>query len=482
MPKTNFPKQGDDREISLKNSKYRQFDYAYAKDLRENWPSIWNKGGNIRGNSAFTNWGKARSGDLTTAVKDWIKEREAWIARHYEDYLLAGVVAQIKWGTVGSRGASYMKSVVNEAKKKSKKGEEVNIQVKKNSGFVDTVAEGDIVYKGVKSGKVEGYLATWDKDRGNDVFHQGAFVDSIADMARRKRDLRLKDMHGRTIGVFDHTTLREDHKGLYGVGYINLEVQQGREAHSLIKQGAYDSFSVGFSPDPKTTKGEFPRGREIYKATLWETSVVDEPMNAEAVITDVKSVLAFQDLPLADSGKNWDSSEAEKRVRAWAEAEDKPNDRYKRAFLWSDTSEPDNFTSYKFPIADVVDGELKAVPRAIVAAAAAVQGARGGTKISDEDKEKIRSHLTRYYQKLGKEAPWGKKMLGELLGTEEEIKEMTVRDIEKILVDAGCKESQAKTLISNLKKAKSDEDQPSEEEQKGLDELMAELKKFKVPE
>ena len=473
MPKTDFPEKGDDREISLRNSQYRQFDFGYAKSLKENYPEIWNKGGNIRGNEAFSLWGKARGGSSSESVKSWIKEREAWIARHHKDFRLAGVVAQIKWGAVGSRGMEYMKRLVDDAKDKAKKGVDVNIEVKECAGFVSAISDDEITYKGVKSGRVDGYLATWDKDRGNDIFHRGAFVDSIAEMKARKRDLRLKDSHGRTIGVFDHSTLREDDKGLFGVGYINLEVQQGREAHSLAKQGAYDSFSVGFSVPRGGSKGEFPYGRDIYKADLWETSVVDEPMNPHAQMTSVKSVTGFQDLPLADAGKSWDASKAEKRVRAWANADDEPNGRYRKAFLWHDADEPESFTSYKFPIADVVDGELKAVPRAIYAAAAALQGARGGATISDEDKSKMRRHLDRYYDKLGKDSPWGEKMIGEILGDTDEIKEMTVRQIEQALIDGGASKDQAKTLISTLKKSDSDDD--DDNEQKGLDDLFSAL-------
>lgn len=348
---------------------------------------------------------------------------------------------------------------------------------KRMAGFVNDVSDSDIMYKGVKSGRVEGYIATWDKDRGNDVFFPGAFIDSIAEMKRRNRDMRLKDMHGRTIGVFDHNTLMEDQKGLFGVGYINLEVQQGAEAYSLAKQGAYDSFSVGFSVPDGGSKGEFPFGREIYKANLWEGSIVDEPMNPEAEITGIKSVTAFADLPIADNSISWDSSEAIKRVRGWAGAEDEPNERYKRAFLWFDSDNPDNFGGYKFPIADVIDGRLMAVPRGIFAAAAAIQGARTETTIPDEDKSKIRAHLDRYYAKLDKEPPWGKKMLGDLLGNEEEIKGMTVRQIEQTLVDAGCSEKQAKTLISNLKKVDPEQEQ-DQEEKKQLGNLEAELKKL----
>lgn len=118
--KTNFPKQGDDLEISLKNSEYEQFDHDFAVALKKEHPSIWGRGGNIRGNGAFLNWGKARSGVQSKAVKDWIREREAWAARHFKDKRLPGVVAQIKWGVVGALGMAAMKELVNEAKAKAR--------------------------------------------------------------------------------------------------------------------------------------------------------------------------------------------------------------------------------------------------------------------------------------------------------------------------------------------------------------------------
>lgn len=357
--------------------------------------------------------------------------------------------------------------------------------VKQNSGFVDAVEDGDIIYNGVKSGRVRGYLATWDEDRGRDTFHPGAFLESIAQMNQRGRDLRLKDMHDRTIGVFDRKSLREDSKGLFGTGYINLEVQQGREAHSLAKQGAYDSFSVGFSIPEGGSKGEFPLGRDIFKADLWESSIVDEPMNPEAVIVDVKNVTAFADLPLASESLDWDSTAAEKRIRTWADAEDGPNAKYKRAFLWFDPDNADTFGGYRFPIADVIEGELRAVPRAIYAAAAAIQGARAETTIPEADKDKIRAHLDRYYSKMGKDSPWGVKMLGDLLGDANEIKTMTVREIEKVFTDAGCSSNQAKTLISTLKKAQPEPENTNEpdpavalENQKCIQDILAEIQKF----
>ena len=84
----------------------------------------------------------------------------------------------------------------------------------------------------------------------------------------------------------------------------------------------------------------------------------------------------FQDLPLADRDREWDGDAAEKRVRRHTGAEDEPTSDYRDAHLWYDGDAPDNFTSYKMLVADVVDGRLKVVPRAVMAAAGALQGAR----------------------------------------------------------------------------------------------------------
>lgn len=121
--KTNFPARGDNKSVSLRNSQWKTFPLAYAKDLQENWPEIWRRGGNIRGNSQFKKLSPvaARGGAVESATEEAaVRLREAWVARHYEDHQLAGVVAQVKWLAVGSRGLDHMKSVLNEAKQRVK--------------------------------------------------------------------------------------------------------------------------------------------------------------------------------------------------------------------------------------------------------------------------------------------------------------------------------------------------------------------------
>jgi hypothetical protein len=118
------------------------------------------------------------------------------------------------------------------------------------------------------------------------------------------------------------------------------------------------------------------------------------------------SVVSFQDLPLADRKRRWNGDAANKRVRKWAGADEKPNARYRKAFVWFDGDAKDNFTAYKLQIADVIDGELKAVPRGVFIAAAVMQGSRGGADLPKKDIPRVKAHLGRYYRKLGEDPPW----------------------------------------------------------------------------
>jgi hypothetical protein len=118
------------------------------------------------------------------------------------------------------------------------------------------------------------------------------------------------------------------------------------------------------------------------------------------------AVTSFQDLPLADRDREWDGDAAERRVRRWADAEDEPNEKYRDAHVWYDADNKDNFTAYKLLVADVVGGDLKAVPRGVMAAGNVMQGARGGVDIPDDDVDRVKSHLAKYYAKMDEEAPW----------------------------------------------------------------------------
>jgi len=118
------------------------------------------------------------------------------------------------------------------------------------------------------------------------------------------------------------------------------------------------------------------------------------------------SVASFADLPLASKSRRWNGGAANRRLRRWAGAQDEPTARYRRGFVWYDEQAKDNFTGYKLQIADIVDGELKAVPHAIMSAAAVMQGSRGGADLPHGDISAVKNHLARYYEKMGAKPPW----------------------------------------------------------------------------
>lgn len=103
----------DNPDIRNPARRPREFPFEWADALRRRHPDVWDAGGNVRGNEVFRLWARRRRGERSPAIDHWWDvERPAWAARHHDNHRLAGVVAQIKWGVVGSLGVAGMKKVV----------------------------------------------------------------------------------------------------------------------------------------------------------------------------------------------------------------------------------------------------------------------------------------------------------------------------------------------------------------------------------
>lgn len=144
------------------------------------------------------------------------------------------------------------------------------------------------VHADEKVGKFTGLGSVFGvRDQGGDVVVKGAFVDSLKE---RMPVMLWQHDANQPIGVFVKAV--ETDEGLQLDGEINLEVERGREAFALLKQGAIKGLSIGyFVEDFEDEKGV----RFLKKLSLWEVSVVTFPMNQMANVTDVKSVETIRD-------------------------------------------------------------------------------------------------------------------------------------------------------------------------------------------
>jgi len=118
-----------------------------------------------------------------------------------------------------------------------------------------------------------------------------------------------------------------------------------------------------------------------------------------------KGAIPLQDIPLADRNRGWDGTAAVRRVRDWAgydpgDAEAMNWSQYRRAFLWYDQDNADTLQAYKLPYADVIDGDLTAIPRGLFAVAAVLQGGRGGVDIPEADQERVKATVGRWYARM----------------------------------------------------------------------------------
>lgn len=129
----------------------------------------------------------------------------------------------------------------------------------------------------------------------------------------------------------------------------------------------------------------------------------------------VFAVIGDIDLPFADREHEWDGDAARQRVEAWATDGDAIDfERFARAYLWrADDSDPETVGAYSLGFADVIDGELRAIPRGIFAVAGVLSGARGGADIPADDQERLRGRVSGLYARMAEHfeddaivAPW----------------------------------------------------------------------------
>lgn len=148
-----------------------------------------------------------------------------------------------------------------------------------------------------EDGLFSGYASVFEEiDSYRDIVKRGAFEKTLAESESKGRAVPILWQHdaAKPIGVY--TELKEDEHGLYVEGQLNMDVQQAREALSLLRQKALSGISIGYNSvryDTDVKSGV----RRLYELKLYEASLVTFPACDGARVTDVKTILADGQLP-----------------------------------------------------------------------------------------------------------------------------------------------------------------------------------------
>lgn len=223
-------------------------------------------------------------------------------------------------------------------------------------------------------------------------------------------------------------TLTKEDTGWRAVAKLYMDDPVAKTVFDSVKSSAH-GFSTGAMQHLVSREAKSNDTNWLKKWVVGEISLTETPAEPKAIVENIKSVdgeiirePAWEEaekgvsgasgLPLASRDRAWDASAAVKRVRTWAGVTDKPNAKYKKAFFWWDSANADNLTAGKLPFADVINGQLTAIPRGIFAVAQRLSG----TNIPAGDKTSIQGKVSSYYGKMRKQfkddtivAPWDSK-------------------------------------------------------------------------
>lgn len=142
--------------------------------------------------------------------------------------------------------------------------------------------------KALAEGKIVGMASVYDNvDLGGDKILPGAFKSALN--SKRMPKMLWQHNSDEVIGIWE--SLEDTPRGLKATGRFIEEVQRGKEARILLKEGAIDGLSIGYrTREFSYEKAEKGTVRLLKAVDLHEISVVTFPMNPKALVTDVKQL------------------------------------------------------------------------------------------------------------------------------------------------------------------------------------------------
>jgi len=129
----------------------------------------------------------------------------------------------------------------------------------------------------------------------------------------------------------------------------------------------------------------------------------DEMGNMPMDMVYGRSAIGAVGLHFAPRDTSWDAAAANKRIQDWAGGKENMDwAKYANAFFYVDSADKEKLGSYKLQFADLIDGKLLAIPKAIFAVAGVLNGARGGVDIPAADIASIKGKVSTYYSQMAK--------------------------------------------------------------------------------
>lgn len=145
-----------------------------------------------------------------------------------------------------------------------------------------------------EKGEFEGYASVFGVlDSHNDIVVKNAFEGVNVSNVKM-----LMEHTGEPVGKY--TEIYEDDKGLFVKGklYINKNIDRADMTYNLLKNGKLKSLSIGYRPLKYTIEYENKKYiRYLKSIELGEISIVSNPSNKEAIITDYKNACQITKKP-----------------------------------------------------------------------------------------------------------------------------------------------------------------------------------------
>lgn len=140
-------------------------------------------------------------------------------------------------------------------------------------------------------GQFQGYAAVFGNvDMAGDIVEPGAFDVTLNETGGK---VPILDHHNPAQQIGWNLSAREDARGLFVKGQLDLNVQNARERHSLMRMAAKIGGKTGLSIGFQTIREEADKDdvsiRRLKEIRLLEYSLVTFAMNPEAQVTHVKS-------------------------------------------------------------------------------------------------------------------------------------------------------------------------------------------------